>query len=183
MIEIRKSKVAYDKDIIELLERNTGLKLPKEYIEFLKVYNGGRPESNIVELRGAKIESISISTFFGSNLENYCDLMWNYNILKRRIPPQCIPIANLEGGNVICVNLTDDDTYEFLYLWDHEEECLYGEEITTDNMYLVAKSFAEFMKMIKPYKPTDEELSGYKVLGLEILDPEWYEKVKKEQGQ
>ena len=48
-------------------------------------------------------------------------------------------------------------------------------------MYFIAKSFAEFMKMIKPYNPTNEELSEYKVLDVWV-NPEFMKKIKKRQN-
>jgi len=179
VIGFTKSKTAFDRNIIKLFEKNNGFKLPKEYIKFLEAYNGGRPEANIVELKGCEIESFSISTFFGTNLDNYNDIVYQFNILNKRIPKECVPIADVEGGNVICMNLSAEKR-GYIYLWDHEVELLYGEAITIDNMCFIAESFTSFLSMIEPHSPTTEELREYKVLNVWV-NPDFMEKIK--QGQ
>ena len=182
MIKVMKSKRIFDKKIIEQFEKNNGLRLPKDYIEFLEKYNGGRPETNIVNLKGYKIESFLIATFFGVNLDDNNDIIYQFNILNKRIPKECVPIADVEGGNVICMNLSSEK-YGHIYLWDHEMEVLCGERITLDNLYLVAKSFKEFIDMIEQYNPNDEDLSGYEIRSVKILDPEFYKMVKQGKNQ
>lgn len=174
MIDLKKSKVAFDRSIIELFEKNNGFKLPKEYIDFLETYNGGRPEANIVKLKGCEIESFLIDTFLGVNLDNNDDIVYQFNILNKRIPKKCVPIADVEGGNVICMNLSTEKS-GYIYLWDHELELLYGERITVDNMYFVAESFTEFLCMIERHNPKNEKLSDYKVLEV-YVNPEFLKK-------
>lgn len=180
VVSIKKTNRNFDREIFNDIEKQIELKLPLEYIEFLEKYNGGRPENNIVELKGGEIKSFSISIFFGVNLDNNSDFLYHCNLLGKRIPKKCVPIAYVEGGNIVCVNLSADK-YGYIYLWDHDVELLYGDDITVDNMYFIAKSFAEFMKMIKPYNPTNEELSEYKVLDVWV-NPEFMKKIKKRQN-
>lgn len=181
MINIKKSKVDFDKSAVENFKKQNGFKFPKDYIEFLETYNGGKPEANIVKITGCEIDEFLISRFFGTNPDENVDIVYQFNLLKKRIPRECMPIADVEGGNVLCINLSEKKT-GYIYLWDHELELLHGEAITIDNMYFVAKSFSEFLRMIEPYNPQNEDLRGYKVISVKILDPEFYKKVKQEQG-
>lgn len=182
MIEIKKSKNAFDKAALVNLETEYGFKFPQEYIEFLRTYNGGRPEGNIVKLPECEIESFLIDTFFGVNQDNNNNIVHQFRTLQGRIPKECIPIAYVEGGNVICMNLSSQK-YGYIYLWDHELELAYGEAITVDNMYFIAETFTKFLKMIEKHNPQNTDLSGYKVISVKILDPEFYEKVKQEQNK
>ena len=179
MIAIKKHKAEFDRSALENFEK-IEFKLPKEYVEFLEKYNGGMPEANIVKMKGCEIESFFITTFFGVNLDINNDILSQYDILNKRIPSKCLPIAYVEGGDIVCMNL-NTKKYGYIYLWDHDVELLYGDDITVDNMYFIAKSFAEFMKMIKPYNPTNEELSEYKVLDVWV-NPEFMKKIKKRQN-
>jgi len=180
MINIKEHKVAFDKNVIDRFEQQNGFKLPNEYVEFLKEYNGGRPEANIVKLKECEFDSCLISSFFGVNRDDNNHILYQFNILKKRIPGECIPIADVEGGNVICLNLSADRN-GYIYLWDHEVELVYGEKITIDNMCFVAKSFTEFLKMIERYNPQNEDLSDYKTLEV-YVNPDFLKKIRKEQG-
>lgn len=180
MIFIKKCDIDFDESILGDFEKRSGLKLPHEYVTFLKRYNGGRPESNNVELKGCELEACSVEAFFGVNLDTTNNIADNYELLKKRIPKECVPIADVSGGNIICINLSKGKN-GYIYLWDHDVELLHGENITIDNMYLVAKSFIEFLNMIKKHNPKNSDLSGYKIISVEIMDTEFHKRVLEEQ--
>lgn len=164
MISIKASDIRFDKAIFSKFEKEIGLHFTVEYTNFIEKYNGGIPESNIVRLRqNSDDSSISITSFLGVGLESYDNIIEQYNLLKGRIPKGCVPIANTEGGNVICINL-NSQMYGYIFLWNHEEEVLYDyNEIKLSNLYLIANSFEEFLNTILPYNSEDDDLGDYEV--------------------
>jgi SMI1-KNR4 cell-wall len=52
-----------------------------------------------------------------------------------------IPIAEDDGGNLICISCSDNDKGK-IYFWNHEEE---NEDDLTANLYFVSNSFNEFI--------------------------------------
>ena len=59
-----------------------------------------------------------------------------------------IPIADDPGGNAICLGMSGNERGK-VYFWDHEMEADEGDEPTFENVYLVAESFASFLKSLK----------------------------------
>lgn len=171
MITLNPSNVPYEKHMIEQFEKSTGLQLKKEYLEFLEKYNGGNPESNIVELDNEEIKSFSITTFFGVGIDGINDVIEQFSLLYKRVPKGCLPIARVEGGNIICLNLNIEKN-GYVFLWNHETELLYEDDMTIEKLYPVADSFTEFLNKIKPYNPDEQDLSGYKVQEVWI-DPDF----------
>lgn len=70
------------------------------------------------------------------------------------MPLNCIPIAEAEGGNLICISLDDSETFGKIYLWEHEimdvdegEDCKYN----IIKMPQLATSFEELLEKIIKY--------------------------------
>ncbi len=87
-------------------------------------------------------------------------LLTIFKCYEGRIPRETISIAEVPGGNQICMCLSGCRTNK-IYLWDHENE----REITGisendfDNMYLLADSFENFINSLKKRseeKPKDD---------------------------
>ena len=116
MVSIRPSNAKFEESLVNELERDAKIDLEREYLNFLREYNGGIPESNIVVLDRAEIKSLSVTSFFGVGLEFNDDLVTQYNLLKNRIPEGCLPIARTEGGNIVCICLLPE-RYGCIYLW------------------------------------------------------------------
>lgn len=64
------------------------------------------------------------------------------------MPTGILPIGHDPGGNYICIALTDEN-YGQIYFYDHEEpnEDSNG-NVNWNNLYLVAKSFSEFLNKL-----------------------------------
>lgn len=176
MVSIEASHVQFNKNEINRFEKSSGLKLTKEYYDFLEKYNGGIPDSNNVELNNKVIQSFSITSFFGVGIDDNNDISKQFSRLNKRLPQGCLPIARTEGGNLICINLSQDK-YGYIFLWNHETELLNEDTLTIENLLLVANSFVEFLDKVKPYNPDDEDLSGYKVQTVWI-DPDFLKELE-----
>jgi len=167
MINIIPNKKA-DTEQLEKFIQMLNFKLPEDYVIFLKEYNGGKPEENIVKLDFNESLSFRINSFFGIGTEMYInDILWNMKILEGRVPKQYIPIAHTEGGDIVCMNLISENCGD-IYLWLHEEE----------RFFEIAPSFSGFFEIISPHNPDDDDLSGYEVIDVWI-DPEFLGKINK----
>ncbi len=145
MISINSYEGKNNKRKIKELEKKCGINFTEEYKEFLGKYNGGSAEPNTIELPNTRILSFSITSFYGICEEAINDLFQTLQIYEGRIPPKCIPIAETEGGNLLCLNL-GQERHGCIYYWDHDEELDYDiGEIRIENLYYVAASFKEFL--------------------------------------
>jgi hypothetical protein len=129
---------------IQLFETQIGYSLPRDYRQFLKTDNGGRPErvSIVFETEGGKDESL-VSWFYTLEPDGDYGLLENIECYSDRIPPNMIPIACDAFGNQFLMSLGDEKGA--IYFWDHERENEDAEE--NDNVHLIADSFSQFAKM------------------------------------
>lgn len=139
-------------DILQV-ERRLGVTLPEDYKAFLFTHNGGRPNLDAFPIHGMPMNpNGGIQKFYGiirvmgaSHIES------SYSRLKGKIPPNLFPIACTDGGSEVCLSLWGDDQGA-VYLWDW-----YDREIppTYKNVYLIARSFQEFLDSIHSWNPLE----------------------------
>jgi hypothetical protein len=169
MIDIVSNKAFNENELIAF-SKKIGYKLPSDYIEFLRRYNGGYVKNSIGTYYKNGEQRFILTSMFGLGADD--DLISQLKTYKNRIPKTCIPIGRDAGGNLICLNLSEDK-YGYVYFWDHEEELKYEEgKITIDDLYFIAGSFKEFLNSIERDKKTESGVEGYKVKKVWI-DPDF----------
>ena len=164
MINIKKSEKLLNINDITQLEKRIKLKLPKDYCEFLLEYNGGDPESNIINFKG---NSISINYFLGLDADSIYDLEKTYFQVKNRIPKYCIPICAVEGGNLLILNYIKG----LIYFWDHEEE-----SNRLNHLTIIANNFQNLLDIIQPFDIESVNLDNCEVFDVWV-DPEFLKEV------
>lgn len=134
---------------VAALEQRIGQGLPGDYRQFLLDVNGGEPEVNYYP--PAEDLGVSVRDFFqlGSD-DRYISLETHLDVYAGRVPPDFLPVANDDGGDLICLSLRDHD-YGRVYLWDHNWESNDDEPPTDENLHPVAASFTEFYRGLEPY--------------------------------
>ena len=137
-------------DQIQKIERLIGLKFPRQYMDHLLMYNGGRCEPNIFSFIEDEESTTSCVDWFLAVYDGEYDNLVKYlHILKidqKRLPDRIIPIAHDPVGNFICISCaTEDEGY--IYFWDHEKEGEYG-EMSYSNLILVNRSLNEFLSSL-----------------------------------
>lgn len=142
MVKIVEAGDKLSNQTIKLFESFLDINLPNSYRSFLQKNNGGSPEPNCFNFYGEDSGS-SIHYFYGINADPDYDIVKDLKIYKDRIPPDCLPIAYDEGGNLICLILKGINR-EKIYFWDHELE-KDDDEPDYSNMTLIANNFDEFI--------------------------------------
>lgn len=125
-------------------------KLPKDYIEHLLKYNGGRSEEDcypFIELPALDDTIGDIHYFYALYEGDLSNLKKKYDVFKGRVPNEMISIASDACGNQICLGIREP-YYGKVYIWDHELEAADGEPIRYDNIYLIANSFTDFINKL-----------------------------------
>jgi hypothetical protein len=102
--------------------------------------NGGRPERDLFKIRGLKNDAPGrIHLFFGLNDPvASCNLDWNLDVFRDRIPADLLPIATTEGADKICLRVAGERTGA-IFFWDGHARA--GER----NLYVLAEDFASFV--------------------------------------
>jgi len=177
LIIIKPNSKRFSQKDLDELEKKVCASFPEEYVNFLRKYNGGEVEDNIIELPSGEIESFILSSFFGTRLEDINDLLSCYDTFESRIPKGSIPIGRDVGGNIVCLNL-NRERYGYIFFWDHDIELEFEDnEMEIQDLYYVAPSFDDFLHMIKPYDPEEDDLDGYEIEEVWI-DPDFLKELK-----
>jgi hypothetical protein len=129
-------------------ERKLSVKLPEDYREFLLRTNGGYPADDLQFqfIEGDRESDSVLGEFYtlaqDSELGTLQEGLETF-VNADRMPPWCLPIADDAFGNQICLSLNQDD-FGAIYFWNHELE-----DISPANLYRIARSFIEFIAMLK----------------------------------
>lgn len=136
---------------IQELEAHIGIRLPGEYKAFLLEHNGGRPVPRAFPIEGLANNPFGVVLdFFGiDDPVESCNLDWNFESLKGRLPANLFPIACDDGDDLICLSLFGEDAGAVLF-WDQHTE---PPEPSYKNVYRIAASFSEFIDGIRELPP------------------------------
>lgn len=174
MITIKGTSSKFNQKLVDKIENIVGATFPKEYIRFLRKYNGGLPEANVVT--SEKTLDFILTSFYGTDLEPVNDIYSRFKTFEGRVPNGCVPIASDAGGNLVVLNLSNSK-YGYVFFWDHEEELMYEDAgMNLDDLFLIAPSFNEFLNMIKP-DHIEEDLRRYEVKEVWV-DPDFLKEIK-----
>ena len=146
MIEIFDSKGELPEKVIINIEEKYNIKLPDDFRNFLKLYNGGYPEPGVFESKDHTIGS-RVQRFLGIHKEKYSNLIDYLSLYKGRISNKLFPIAHDSFGNLICIGIVGD-IYGKIFFWNHEWEAdsSLGEIPGFFNVTLIADNFDEFFE-------------------------------------
>ena len=150
MVDINLSDQTFNEGKFQSLCKKYGLVFPESYVDFLKKYNDSELDSNII--MGAEDLGIYIRYFYGTTNDDFSNIEEVYQCYFNRMPSKCIPIADSDFGNQICMSLQKEN-YGKIYFWDHEtmdtdyeEKC----KLAFEDMILLADSFCSLPTKAKP---------------------------------
>jgi hypothetical protein len=137
----------YTEDI-KVLENILVFPLPKDYLEFLLMYNGA--EANYASIYVEDLQAVlRIDVFYGLSLVNdSLNILFWLNLFGDEIPPKGLVIANtLENGLIL---LVAEDSKEWgekgIYYWDDSFSFPSSNEDV--NTYFIAYTFTEFIESL-----------------------------------
>ncbi len=113
-------------NLIEEFEKTYSAKLPIDFKKFVKINNGGRPYSDIIDTETTKERVFKCLLSF--NKEDKENIFSSYEILKKE-DTSLIPFASDPSGNFFCIK---DNK---IFLWLHEN----------GNLEFVSNSFSEML--------------------------------------
>lgn len=146
---------------IQQIEQKIGYSFPLDYVEFLINY-GVCGFEDYVDFPFLdpypRDERGLISVFFGIMPNDCYGLLENYQTYLGRMPFHFLPIATDPGSNIICLSLDKKDK-NAVYFWDHNEEEMVeeGQNFSYSNIYLLARSFNEFINSLEILEDDEDE--------------------------
>lgn len=126
---------------VDALESRLGARLPSEFRDLLVgVSNGGEVEPVIA----ASAEEVGFVAVLGADRGDHLDLESRLAQYRGgRLPVGLIPVADAEGGNLICLSARADD-FGTVWFWDHERE------LAGDAAQQIATDFRSFLADLAP---------------------------------
>lgn len=150
---------------VSAFEEKHGLKLPRQYRDFLLKTNGGKPENTYSESPDDRtapiIKGALIDSFLGLGRDGH-DLDECIDVYTGRLPKHFIPIAGDQGGDLVIL-ATGGKHEGKVYVWEHEEEYDIGFAKPDDasdyyeNVYLLGSGFNEFFESLQPQSVLDDQ--------------------------
>lgn len=138
---------------LEKIERFNRILFPNEYKEFIRLSNGGEPESKLLQVQGEEfVVERFLSIIESPNESKYgeYDIAVVLTQLDDRLSDdpdllgnEIIPIASMFGGDFICLDYRGRKEPS-ISIWFHEES-----DIFTPVLKDVSESFSSFIKMLK----------------------------------
>jgi hypothetical protein len=125
-------------------EKGLGVTLPTAYKAFLLATNGGRPERDLFPIHGLEDNPLGrIHVFFGlkDSVES-CNLDWNLDVFRDRLPAGLLPIATTEGTDKICLAVAGEQSGRVFY-WDGHARA------GSPNLYSLADDWTSFIASLR----------------------------------
>lgn len=153
--DLRDTNTIWNDDEIKKIEEKHNINFPNDYFYYLKYFGNDYIKEDFrlipsLEFQKLKKQSqFEIDSLYGLNNDenNLEDKIFSY---KEILPDNMIPIADLPGGDLICIG--DGDK---VYVWFHEME---GE-----NIFLVSNSFKDFIFSISRVQNQESNMKNVKV--------------------
>lgn len=129
-MECKYIKPIKNQDAIELFQEQLGFKLPHEYISFIKINNGGRPDLNVIVLKSG-VEKV-VNKFLSFN-ESDKENIFSAKGRTEEDDKELVPFAVDPAGNYYCFKRDE------VFFYNHED----GE------LQFAADSFSDFIGLLK----------------------------------
>ncbi|MEH6949676.1 SMI1/KNR4 family protein [Bacillus sp. JJ634] len=157
--DLKEVETIWDEGEVKTLEEKHNLEFPNDYDFYLKHYGNDYIREDFrfipsIELpKTIKQTQFEIDSIYGLNNDenNLDDKIISY---KDILPGDLIPIADLPGGDLICIG-KQGDNYNKVYIWFHEMD--------GDNVFLVSDSFEGFIYNIKRIKTEKSTIDNVKL--------------------
>lgn len=147
-------RVATDEDLLRA-EQEIGRRLPAEYKQHLRKFNGGQPEPAGFDIvwngqdwtEGWETNSVHyFLAIYDGETSNFLDY---YRDFSDRIPADTVPIAYDEGGNLILLGVEGKNEGKvFFWLQEYESD----DEPNYSNVGFVARNFEKFLNSLHERK-------------------------------
>ena len=137
---------------IRKFEKQIGVKLPKDYVRFLRSTNGGCPTPGFLAIPGHPyIDNVSLGTFYGlhNKVKPGLSIQWAIETHAEVLPKRHLPIAR--GGDIftICLKMAK---FGCIYFWDHECDSFEeNERFSLKDGMLLATDFTELLGRLSTF--------------------------------
>lgn len=141
MVEWSTVETKITKEDIEYVEKETGLILPRDFVECVLKYNGGSPDPCTLYI-GKDV--YVVNRLYSLNTKDSLNVLEVYSLImnddRRAAEEILFSFADDPGGNDFCfLYKNKEDTNPKIVFYDHE----------TGEIKYIIESFSDFLRMLK----------------------------------
>ncbi|EJV81090.1 MULTISPECIES: SMI1/KNR4 family protein [Bacillus cereus group] len=137
------SKTPITDEEIQKVEQYFNIKLPNDFAECVKKYDGGYPHPKVFDVPGQD-ENV-FSDLLTLHIEDRYSIVQNYEGIKDRLVDKVYPFASDPFGNLLCFDYRNNLEAPTVVFWEHEEEEM------EKAIYPVCSSFTELLNSLRDY--------------------------------
>ncbi|MEI4800390.1 SMI1/KNR4 family protein [Bacillus sp. FJAT-51639] len=141
------SKKTITDEHIQQVEQYFGVKFPNDFVECVKLHDGGHPRPKAFDIQGQ--DGSAFSNLLTFDLESQYSIIQRYENIKDRLVDKVYPFGRDSFGNFLCFDYRNDLQSPTVVFWEHEEEEM------EKAVYPVCSSFTELLDSLRDYD--DEE--------------------------
>lgn len=128
---------------IDEIELDIGVKLPKEYRDFLLSNNGGQPWPDVIDITSLSNSPVDVSVILGISREvKSSNLAWAMGTYSDFVRSGHLPVALDSGGNLYVLHLRDEGYGSVSYVDLSDDKAI---------SYYVADSFETFLNKLREF--------------------------------
>lgn len=143
-IGVSKEKITEEE--IYQVEQYFDIKLPNDFIECVKKYDGGYPRPKIFDIPGQD-ENV-FSNLLTLHVNDEYSIIQKYENIKDRLVDKVYPFGRDSFGNFLCFDSRNNLQSPTVVFWEHEEDM-------EKAIYPVCSSFQELLNSLRDFE--DEE--------------------------
>ena len=171
---------------ISIVEEKFGIKFPLEFIDLIREYNHGTAFPDTFDTN--KLKGKAFGRLLSFNLNSKYNILYEYDLIKEKLPPLVFPFSGDAGGNYLCYNYKENINEPSVVFWDHEQTfeindddlVIPDHERESDYYYLepVSNNLNELLQKLygeEDYEDNHEEIIWEDFMdedGLKVLDDE-----------
>ena len=143
-------------ELIDNVTKKIDFSFPRDYVDCVKLNQGGSPSPYIFEVEG--MERVFGSLLKFNKPDSATDMLNLYERYKLTLPKEVIAFGNDPSGNLICFDYKDCVENPIVVFWEHEDAwekqelmknegitAEQAEEVARENIFYIADTFTEFL--------------------------------------
>ncbi|WP_336769970.1 SMI1/KNR4 family protein [Bacillus bombysepticus] len=129
---------------IKKVEDYFSIKLPNDFIECVKKYDGGYPRPKVFDIPG--LDESTFNDLLTLHIDDKYSMVQRYENIKDRLIKGIYPFASDSFGNFLCFDYRINPESPTIVFWDHEEE-----EVE-ESIYPVCSTFQELLDNLRDFE-------------------------------
>lgn len=127
---------------VQIVERKLEIMFPSDYIDFIRLYQGGRPKKGELVIKNNKVNLEYLLVFIAFD---ELDILDKYNETKKYLFKNIIPFAITSDNGILCFLFLPNKTLESIVYVDINK----ARNKDEDCIVFICKTFTELLQILE----------------------------------